>query len=158
MKQKRKKNTRQHGLTTHGWGSMKKHRGSGNRGGKGNAGSGKRGDAKKPSYWADPKYYGKHGFASIQGTQCACWNIQQLEENYQKLLKQGVIKEQQGAWNIDLKSIGVDKLLGKGTPVRKWNITALYASASAVEKIKEKGGDVQLLRQGTEEATAEESE
>lgn len=146
MKQKRRKNTRQHGSTTHGWGAMKKHRGSGNRGGKGNAGSGKRGDAKKPSYWKNKEYYGKHGFASIQGKESLGWNIQQLEEQFQKLLKQGVIKEEQGILNIDLKRVGVDKLLGKGIPLRKWNIKALYASATAVEKIKEKGGNVELLK------------
>ena len=47
---KRKKNTRQSAGTTHGCGSMKKRRGAGNRGGRGNAGSGKRGDAKKQRY------------------------------------------------------------------------------------------------------------
>ena len=38
----RKKNTRQRGSHTHGWGAKKKHRGAGNRGGRGNAGSGPR--------------------------------------------------------------------------------------------------------------------
>ena len=60
---KRKKATRQRGSKTHGWGSMKKHRGAGNRGGRGRAGSGKRGDAKKPSY-QKKAYLGGHGFKS----------------------------------------------------------------------------------------------
>ena len=37
-KEKRKSN-KMRARTTHGWGSMKKHRGAGNRGGRGNAGS-----------------------------------------------------------------------------------------------------------------------
>ncbi len=44
-----KKNKRQRGLSSHGWGHKKKHRGAGNRGGKGMAGTGKRADTKKPS-------------------------------------------------------------------------------------------------------------
>ena len=56
---KRKKNTRQRAGTTHGWGSMKKHRGKGNKGGAGMAGTGKRGDAKKPAIWKNKKYFGK---------------------------------------------------------------------------------------------------
>ena len=48
---KRKKNTRMRGGTTHGYGSMKKNRGAGNRGGRGNAGSGKRADSKKPKIY-----------------------------------------------------------------------------------------------------------
>ena len=46
---KRKKNTRMRAKTTHGYGSMKKNRGAGNRGGRGMAGSGKRADQIKPT-------------------------------------------------------------------------------------------------------------
>ena len=61
---KRKKNTRMRGNTTHGWGSMKKRRGAGNRGGRGNAGTGKRADQKKPTILKlyGNSYFGKHGF------------------------------------------------------------------------------------------------
>src|SRR3989338_2684643 len=61
---KRKKNTRQRGKTTHGWGARKKHRGAGNRGGRGMAGSGKRADQKKPSILKEygNTYFGKFGF------------------------------------------------------------------------------------------------
>ena len=43
---RRRKRVRQRGSKTHGWGAKKKHRGKGNRGGKGMAGSGKRADSK----------------------------------------------------------------------------------------------------------------
>jgi large subunit ribosomal protein L15 len=62
MIKKRKKNSRQRGSKTHGWGAMKKHRGAGNRGGRGRAGTGKKGDAKKPNIWKNKKYFGKAGF------------------------------------------------------------------------------------------------
>jgi len=66
MKFKRKKVTKQRGSKTHGWGAMKKHRGAGNRGGRGMAGTGKRGDAKKPSIQKNKKYFGKYGFKSLK--------------------------------------------------------------------------------------------
>ncbi|PIN77713.1 50S ribosomal protein L15 [Candidatus Woesearchaeota archaeon CG10_big_fil_rev_8_21_14_0_10_34_8] len=155
MKIKRKKVTRQRARTTHSFGSMKKHRGYGNKGGKGNAGSGKRGDCKKPSYWAIKRYYGKFGFNSVQRKQIETCNIQQLEMEYQKLLKQGVIKDEKGVCSIDLSAIGVQKLLSKGSPSRKWTITVKLASASALEKIKEKGGNVVLDKK---EASPEKAE
>ena len=55
----RKKNSRHRGSWTHSHGEKKKHRGAGSRGGRGNAGSGKRGDAKKPSYWKIKKFSGQ---------------------------------------------------------------------------------------------------
>ena len=60
---RRKKVKKYRGSKTHGGGSMKKRRGAGNRGGRGNAGSGKRGDAKKGRYVGKIKhYFGKRGF------------------------------------------------------------------------------------------------
>ena len=50
---KRKKFSRQRGGHTHGWGSKKKHRGSGNRGGKGMGGTGKRADQVKTLIWKE---------------------------------------------------------------------------------------------------------
>jgi len=44
---KRKKNSRLKGSHTYGWGSKKKHRKAGNRGGHGMSGTGKRSDHKK---------------------------------------------------------------------------------------------------------------
>jgi large subunit ribosomal protein L15 len=146
---KRKKATRFRAKTTHGYGSMKKNRGFGNKGGRGNAGSGKRGDAKKPRYWSKKNYFGKHGFKSIQPKDVVAWNIQQLEEQHQKLLKEGVLKEEKGVFSINLKTIGVQKLLSKGNPKLKWTITVAYASASAVEKIKQNEGSVIIAKSST---------
>ncbi len=139
---KRKKNSRQRGSKTYGWGAMKKHRGSGNKGGKGNAGTGKRSDCKKPSVWGIAHFYGKHGFTPVYSNTLRCCNIETLERNYHKLLKEGIIKEEKGVFVIVLDALGVDKLLGKGNPTKKWNITAKYASEAAAEKIKNAGGTV----------------
>ncbi len=157
MKFKRKKNSRQRGSKTHGWGAMKKHRGAGNKGGRGKAGTGKRSDCRKPSVWGIDKYFGKNGFTPIGGNKyvCAC-NIEMLEQQYQKLLKQGMIKEDKGAVTVDLQELGVEKLLSRGHPTKKWNITVKQASANAVEKIKEKGGLVTVLESGAETAEASE--
>ena len=62
---KQKKNKRMRGAkTTHGYGAKKKHRGSGNKGGKGMAGSGKRADQKKTMILKvfGNEYFGRHGF------------------------------------------------------------------------------------------------
>ena len=68
---KRKKVTKQRGSKTHGWGSMKKHRGAGNRGGRGKAGTGKRADTKKPTIinlFGAKGYFGKKGFLQNNNT------------------------------------------------------------------------------------------
>ena len=58
---KRKKNSRHRGSWSHGYGSRKKHRGAGSRGGRGLSGTGKRGDQNKPTHWKK-RYFGKKGF------------------------------------------------------------------------------------------------
>ena len=139
---KRQKNSRQRASKTHGWGAMKKHRGAGNKGGRGNAGTGKRSDCKKPSVWAIDHFYGKHGFTPVSLSHVTACNIETLEHDYHKLLKQGLVKEEKGVQTVTLDALGVDKLLSKGNPTRKWNITAKHASEAAVEKIKQAGGTV----------------
>jgi ribosomal protein L15 len=67
-----------------------------------------------------------------------------LERDYHKLLKQGLVKEEKGVYTVTLDALGIDKLLSKGTVKHKWNITAKYASESAVEKIKQAGGTVTI--------------
>lgn len=66
MKRKSKKILKQRGNRTNGGGSLKKRRGAGNKGGKGNAGAGKH-------HWTttvieNKNYFGKHGFKRPQKT------------------------------------------------------------------------------------------
>ena len=145
---KRKKNSRQRGSHTHGWGAKKKHRGAGNRGGRGMAGSGKRADTRKPSIWKE-EYFGKHGFIKkgavekINGI-----NIKEIEEKFDKLAKSKAITKEGDAYAIDISKIGCNKLLGSGNITRKYKIKARYASKGVIEKIKEAGGEIILSREG----------
>lgn len=140
---KRKKNTRMRAKTTHGGGSMKKRRGAGHRGGRGNAGSGKRGDGKKPSYWAREKYMGKFGFTKKNiPVAVISINIRSIEEQLNTWMKAGKVKDENGMIHIDLTSLGFTKLLSTGNATKKLKIIVDYASAKAVEKIKAAGGDI----------------
>ena len=140
---KRKKASRYRGSMTHGKGSKKKRRGSGNRGGKGMAGTGKRSDNKKPSIWKNTRYFGKYGFVSKNVRKIKAVNINYLDENILKLPSDAVIKENE-FFSVDLKKLGFNKLLSDGKVVNKYKIKVLYASKKAIEKIKNNGGEVIL--------------
>ena len=138
---RRKKDVKFRGSHTHGWGSKKKHRGSGNRGGKGNAGTGKRADQNKPSIWHE-QYFGKHGFTHKGAIHHKTVNVEYLNENIEKLVKSNEAKLQNGAFAVNIADLGFDKLLGKGRVTKKLVITADYASSRAVEAVKGAGGEV----------------
>ncbi len=138
----RKKNTRQRAKTTHGWGSMKKHRGKGNKGGAGMAGTGKRGDAKKPSIWKR-KYFGKFGFKKKgQAADVNALTLYQLNEKIEQLVAQDKVTKKEDTFIIDLNSFGYNKLLGSGVMSKKVNVTVDSASESAKSKINKAGGEV----------------
>ena len=140
---KRKKNVRQRGSKTHGWGAKKKHRGQGHRGGRGMAGTGKRGDSKKPSIWKDLDYFGKHGFISkTQKVKISPINIGFIEQHIDRLLSEQVSSKENGFYFIELEKLGCNKLLGDGRVSAKFRIKTPYASKSAIEKIKQAGGEV----------------
>jgi len=125
---KRKKAVRLRGGKTHGYGSKKKHRGSGNRGGKGMAGSGKRSDSKKPSLWGD-KYFGKCGFIS-KGVKkkVNIVNLDYLDENISKLNSKNLVTKENDTFSVDLGKLGFNKLLGNGRISNKYKVKVSYAS------------------------------
>lgn len=133
MKKKRKKKSRMRGSATHGWGARKKHRGAGNRGGRGMAGSGKRADQKKPSILKEygTSYFGKTGFHRPQKIikKIKIINIQDLPK-FKKT-------------EINLKELGYDKLLAKGIPDKKYKIKVKSFSKKAQEKIEKAGGIIE---------------
>ncbi|MBS3117981.1 uL15 family ribosomal protein [Candidatus Woesearchaeota archaeon] len=127
--QKKKKVTKQRGHKTHGWGSKKKHRGAGNRGGRGMAGSGKRADQKKPTILRlEETYFGKRGFVK-------------KNKKYEKAINVGELKSFQTN-QINLIEKGYTKLLGKGEVKEKLSIIVEKVTKKAVEKIEKKGGQV----------------
>src|SRR3989338_10637568 len=132
---KRKKNERQRGHMTHGWGSKKKHRGKGHQGGAGMAGSGKRADSKKPSIWKDEHYFGKYGFISkTTRVKMLPVNITYLEQHISKLLSSNLIKKENDFYIVELEKLGFNKLLGDGKVTMKFKIKTPYASKIAMEK------------------------
>ncbi len=154
---KRKKNSRQRGSWTHGWGAKKKHRGAGHRGGRGNAGTGKKGDAKKTRYWEDPNYFGKRGFVSQsqKTTKINTINLAHLEAMIGTLIKQGKATKQKELISINLSSLKIHKLLGAGNVLSKLEITVEQASESAIRKVSEAGGKIILLKNKQEKASQE---
>ncbi len=135
---KRKKNSRQRASHTHGWGSMKKHRGSGHKGGAGMAGTGKRADSKKPSIWKE-KYFGRKGFNTHNKKPIIPINVSYIEEHIGKLATQ-----ENGNYIIDLSKTEYNKLLGKGKATKKMIITVQSASKKAIDTVKKSGGEVKI--------------
>ena len=152
---KPKKNSRQHGHKTHGWGSKKKHRGAGNRGGRGNAGSGKRADQKKPSYWNNKivkkagqkrgqNYFCKYGFGMNADKSGIAISVRDLNTRLPAFVTEKKATEKGGMYTIDLTQAGIAKLLGTGKITKKVTITVLSATDAAVEKIAAAGGSVTI--------------
>ncbi|MBS3172661.1 uL15 family ribosomal protein [Candidatus Woesearchaeota archaeon] len=133
---KRKKCDRARGKTTHGWGAKKKHRGAGNRGGRGMAGTGKRAKHMKTHILKKIgiSYYGKHGFNRPQSTFVKLKQIN-LEEIDRKAKKQGT------EYIFDASGY---KVLAKGNITKKIKITADAFSQVAKEKIEAAGGEAIL--------------
>jgi len=142
---KRKKAGRYRGSQTHGGGAKKKRRGAGHRGGRGNAGSGKRADQKKPSNWKE-EYFGKKGFTSKSTRPVdVVINLNLLQERIPFFLAQKLASKEKDHVVIDLEKAGYTKLLGDGSLSMKISITVPYASAGAIEKVKQAGGSVNVL-------------
>lgn len=137
-----KKIRKQRGSRTCGWGLV--HRGSGQKGGAGNAGTGKKANAKAPrsGLWTK-QLMGKRGFVHhgvpLPGKAI---NLRDLEDLVPALLEKKLATEGAGVVSIDLGKAGYAKLLSTGRVTRKWRITAPEASPEAVEKVKAAGGEL----------------
>ena len=131
---KRPKNSRIRGARTVGWGFRQKHKGHGNKGGFGLAGTGKKADHKKQSteMSVKGKYFGKQG-ATSRGTE---------EIKYEKI-NLYAIKDNMFKKDGDKISLSKHKILGHGDGF-KAEITALAATAGAIEKMEKAGGKIIL--------------
>lgn len=141
---RRKKVVKQRGSHTHGWGSKKKHRGAGNRGGRGMAGSGKRAGQRKSFILKEygNTYFGKKGFFKHNAKSVSAVNVSYIEEQVHNLLAKKLISEGDKGYVVNLKDLGYDKLLGSGKLTKKFIITAGSASKKAIERVKKLGGEV----------------
>lgn len=125
MIKRRKKNTRHRGSHTAGRGFKKKARGKGHRGGIGHAGSGKRADQKKNLI--------KHPFGKDKVSR----------RKFVKPLKDINLRQIQEVFDTK-KEIVLNgyKVLGVGEVNTKLKIKAEAASKSAIDKVKNAGGDI----------------
>ena len=143
---KRRKFSRMRGTSSHGWGSKKKHRGAGHRGGKGMAVTGKRADQKKPTilklYGND--YYGKKGFRRPQKMirKLKAINLKDIQKNLENYMKEKIITKEGEYYLVDLSKLGYDKLLGGGKLEAKLKIRTDHYSKNAIKKVEEKGGAI----------------
>ena len=117
---------------THGRGK-KGGRGAGLRGGKGNAGLNKHRYMHMVKYMPN-HFFGKKGFKRPQVTikKDKIINVGKIEETFPNKK------------DIDLEKEGYDKLLGGGEINKSLKIKVNQASEKAINKIKEKGGEVIL--------------
>jgi large subunit ribosomal protein L15 len=141
---RRKKAIKFRGHHTHGYGSKKKHRGSGHQGGVGMAGTGKKADQKKTMVWKDTEYFGRHGFTSKSALKIKAINLFYIETHLDLLIKNGVAKKEGDAYIINLVDLKCNKLLGSGNVTKKYNITTDYASAAAISKVQEAKGQINV--------------
>jgi len=133
---RRKKSNRFRAKTTHGWGSKKKHRGAGNRGGRGMAGSGKRADQKKISIIKEynNQYFGKHGFVRQP-------KIKRLKAINLGLINQKInLCKKEGNYYV-FDASKYEKVLSNGTLTEKFKIIGNSFSKKALEKIKNLGSE-----------------
>ncbi|NJL43986.1 MAG: 50S ribosomal protein L15 [Nitrosarchaeum sp.] len=146
---KRRKVVKYRGSKTHGGGSMKKRRGAGHRGGRGQAGSGKRADQKKPSLWKTKSRRGKFGFTSLKKvrSKATAINLSELQRALGRWVVEGKVQVSGGVYAVDLGALGYDKLLGAGSLGVKAKVVVAAASAKAVEKVAAAGGSVEGLVQ-----------
>lgn len=152
MKFKKKKVVNYRGSKTHGCGSMKKRRGAGSRGGRGNSGSGKRGDANKQTFQKAGVIPGKHGFKSKRVNKIKAINVSDVQKFSAAWLTEGKVSKKADAIVVELANVGFNKLLGSGNVTEKLLITVDSASPKAVEKVQKAGGKVNLPSTATEAA------
>ena len=138
---KRDKRSRLRGRRGGGWGSRKKHRSSGSRGGFGMAGTGKKAGQKRTLVLKTmPEYFGKHGFHSIHqkaNDSIKVINLEKINLKLEQFEKEGIAKKTPEGMTLNLDGY---KVLGDGEINLKLIISATSFSKKAREKIAAKGG------------------
>ena len=148
---KRKKIQKIRGRKRHySWGSSKKHRGKGSRGGVGRSGtSGKKGQHNVNIMFND-KDYRRGATRGFKRTYAAHLeresgiNIRDIELRLPTWLAAGFAAKKGEAVEIDLEKAGYTKVLGSGAPKEKLIIKAKAFSASAKQKLEAAGGKAEL--------------
>ena len=132
---KRKKLKKRRGRGT-GFGSHKKHRGGGSRGGRGMAGLHKHKRMTAIKYI--PNHFGKKGFKRPVKVmkEIKTINLKDLDSRVEELLKEKKITKDKEGIKINLTDLGYDKLLGGGKVKNRLIVEAKYFSKNAVKKLE----------------------
>ncbi|MEM7825494.1 MAG: uL15m family ribosomal protein [Candidatus Aenigmatarchaeota archaeon] len=140
---KKKKVREFRGQRTYGYGSHKKHRGKGSRGGRGFAGLHKH----KWSYTVkyDKEHFGKRGFKRPFNNKAVnAINLKELEKIAESLcrksLEQKLAEKEDDRIKINVLKIGYQKVLGSGKIKKPLIVEAKHFSKKAKIKIEEAGG------------------
>jgi large subunit ribosomal protein L15 len=142
MAQKRqgKKTAKLRGSRTHGYGSHKKHRGGGSRGGRGMAGV-----KRQKKTWLlkhKPGHLGKSGFKSLKQ--------RKLQPSDRVINVRDLAKLAAGNKEVDLAKLGYDKVLGGGSISVALTVKAGYFTESAKQKIEKANGKAVPASGGSE--------
>ena len=130
------------GSRTHGYGRVGQHRKGGQRGGKGNVGRRKHFWIRTLKYEADT--IGKKGFNRPDKLHppIRVINVGILDQQIPTLLNKGLAVKKEGKTIIDLTSMGINKLLGKGRVTNCLHVTVPLASNLAKTKIEKSKGKI----------------
>ncbi len=130
------------GHRTYGYGSHKKHRGGGSKGGKGKAGMHKHKWIYTVKY--EPEHFGKRGFKRPLEVvrKPKTINVGVLDSMVEELVEKGYAKKTKDGYEVDLKALGYGKLLGAGKVTHKLLVKVDVFSETAAKKIEEAGGKI----------------
>jgi large subunit ribosomal protein L15 len=121
------------GSRTHGYGQIGQHRHSGQQGGHGNAGLHKHKWSWTVKY--DPDHFGRDDFVPPGYPKVERWvNVGDLDDFG--------LTAGKGPMEVDLTSLGVQKLLGSGTVGRAYNVRVPSFTKRAQSKLQEAGGKI----------------
>ncbi len=136
----RARKTRKYRGSRHcGWGQIGQHRASGHKGGLGQSGLHKHHFIRM--LMTDPKHFGHDSTHPPHPNLVRKWaSVRDLDDIYAKFGKQ-----EGGKKLINLTELGYDKLLGGGQTENAYVVKVEKFSASAEEKIKQSGGEVQAV-------------
>lgn len=137
---KKKKVRKFRGKRSYGYGSHKKHRGGGSRGGRGKAGLHKH----KWSYTVKyaPEHFGKRGFKRPKGIvkRVESINLKELDQIAESLIEQKLAEKEGDKIKINVSNLGFQKVLGSGKLTKPLIIEAKYFSKLAIKKLEKSNG------------------
>lgn len=137
---KRKKVIKFRGKRSYGYGSHKKRRGGGSRGGRGKAGLHKHKWTYTVKY--EPEHFGKRGFKRPPEVvkKIKAINLKELDQLVEKLLEDKLVEREGDKIKINLLKLGYEKVLGSGKITKPLIVEAKFFSKQAIKKIEEAKG------------------